>query len=115
MTPRFVAIIPWVFVFLWSTGFVGAKYSLPFAEPYTLLLIRMSLTVIVFIVLIVIFNAKRLTPIQAFHQMVVGACIHVGYLGSVFAAIKLGMPAGVVAIIVGLQPIITALLAMVWL
>lgn len=114
MTPRLVNMIPWVFVFLWSTGFVGAKYSLPFAEPFTLLLIRMSLTVAVFIVLIIIFNAKRLTAIQAMHQMIVGAFIHVGYLGSVFAAIKLDMPAGVAAIIVGLQPIITASLALVW-
>ncbi len=94
---------------------MGAKYSLPFAEPFTLLLIRMSLTVAVFLLLIIIFNARRLTPIQALHQMIVGAFIHVGYLGCIFAAIKLNMPAGVAAIIVGLQPIITAILAMVWL
>ena len=114
VSSRLINFIPWLFIFLWSTGFVGAKYSLPFAEPFTLLLIRMSLTVVVFLLLIVIFKAKRLTPVQALHQMMVGAFIHVGYLGSVFAAIKLNMPAGVAAIIVGLQPIVTALLAMVW-
>ena len=114
VSPSLINFIPWIFVFLWSTGFVGAKYSLPFAEPFTLLLIRMSLTVVVFLLLILIFRAKRLTGVEALHQMVVGALIHVGYLGSVFAAIKLNMPAGVAAIIVGLQPIITALLAMAW-
>ena len=115
MAPALVKYMPWVFVFLWSTGFVGAKYGLPYAEPFTLLLVRMSLTVVVFVMLILIFNSKRLTSIQALHQMIVGAFIHVGYLGSVFAAIKLGMPAGIAAIIIGLQPIITALLALVWL
>ena len=114
VSPRLINFIPWVFVFLWSTGFIGAKYSLPYAEPFTLLLIRMSLTVSVFLLLIMIFRAKRLSVMEAIHQMMVGALIHVGYLGSVFAAIKLDMPAGVAAIIVGLQPIITALLAMVW-
>ncbi len=109
-----VNLAPWIFVFLWSTGFVGAKYSLPYAEPFTLLLIRMSITVVVFIGLIFVFKSKKLTPIQAFHQMIVGAFVHVGYLGCVFAAIKLNMPAGVSAIIVGLQPIITAVFALFW-
>jgi len=109
-----VKFAPWIFVFLWSTGFVGAKYTLPYAEPFTLLLIRMSITVIVFVGLILIFKSKSLTPVQAFHQMIVGAFVHVGYLGSVFAAIKLEMPAGVSAIIVGLQPIITAVFALIW-
>lgn len=93
---------------------MGAKYGLPFAEPFTLLLIRMLLTVAVFSLLIIIFDAKRLTRIEAAHQMIVGAFIHVGYLGSVFAAIKLEMPAGVAAIIIGLQPIVTAILALFW-
>ncbi len=109
-----VKLAPWIFVFLWSTGFVGAKYSLPYAEPFTLLWIRMSITVVVFLGLIVIFKSRRLSPIQAFHQMLVGAFVHVGYLGGVFAAIKLDMPAGVSAIIVGLQPIITAVFALLW-
>lgn len=107
-------MMPWVFVFLWSTGFVGAKYGLPYAEPFTLLWIRMTLTVVVFALLIIIFRSRRLTPIQIFHQMMVGALIHVGYLGCVFAAIDLGMPAGVAAIIIGLQPIITAIMALIW-
>jgi len=113
-SPRLIALIPWIFVFLWSTGFVGAKYALPYAEPFTLLAIRMSITVAVFAVLIPVFKSSRLTPLQALHQMVVGVFVHVGYLGSVFAAIKLGLPAGVIAIIVGLQPLVTAIFAHVW-
>ena len=109
-----VQLAPWIFVFLWSTGFVGAKYTLPYAEPFTLLWIRMSITALVFLVLIWIFNAKKLTVSLAFHQMVVGALFHVGYLGGVFAAISLGMPAGVSAIIVGLQPILTVVIALFW-
>ncbi len=106
-----IRFIPLLFVFLWSTGFIGAKYALPFIEPFYLLFIRSALTVGVFLLLCVVFKAKwpplRLTG----HQMVVGLLIHGAYLGGVFAAIKLGMPAGIAAIIVGLQPVLTALLS----
>ncbi len=110
-----VKLAPWIFVFLWSTGFVGAKYTLPYAEPFTLLWVRMSITVLLFLIIIWIFNSKRLTVVEALHQMIAGALFHVGYLGGVFAAISLGMPAGVCAIIVGLQPILTAIVALLWL
>ena len=110
-----VKLAPWIFVFLWSTGFIGAKYTLPYAEPFTLLWVRMSITVFVFLAIIWILNSKRLTVAKALHQMVVGALFHVGYLGGIFAAISLGMPAGVSAIIVGLQPILTAIIALFWL
>lgn len=103
--------IPFIFVFLWSTGFIGAKYALPFIEPFYLLFIRMLLTIGVFIILCLIFKVKWPTPQQAGHQMVTGILVHGAYLGGVFAAIKLGMPAGIAAIIVGIQPLLTALLS----
>ncbi|MEZ5534891.1 MAG: DMT family transporter [Thiolinea sp.] len=103
--------VPIIFVFLWSTGFIGAKYALPFIEPFYLLFIRMLLTIGVFVILCLIFRAKWPTPRQAGHQMVTGALVHGAYLGGVFAAIKLGMPAGIAAIIVGVQPLLTALLS----
>lgn len=106
--PRAVALIPFLFVLLWSTGFIGAKYALPYIEPFTLLFYRMLLNLVAFLLLIWWWNAKRLTPIQIGHQMVVGLFIHAGYLGGVFAAIKLQMPAGLVALLVGLQPLLTA-------
>lgn len=106
-----VSLIPFVFVFLWSTGFIAAKYALPFVEPFYLLFIRMILTVAVFLFLCVVFRVGLLSPHQIGHQMVTGFLVHGAYLGGVFAAIKWGMPAGIAAIIVGIQPILTAFLA----
>lgn len=102
--------IPIIFVFLWSTGFITAKYALPFIEPFFFLFIRMILTIAVFLFLCAIFRVKRLSPRQAGHQMVTGFLVHGAYLGGVFAAIKSGMPAGITAIVVGVQPVFTACL-----
>jgi len=105
-----IRFIPFLFVFLWSTGFIAAKYALPFIEPFYLLFIRMVLTTIVFMLLCFAFKIKPLRPSQAGHQMVTGFLLHGAYLGGVFAAIKWGMPAGITAIIVGVQPVLTAFL-----
>ena len=109
--PNLIRMVPLLFVFLWSTGFIGAKYALPFIEPFYLLFIRMVLTIFVFLALCLIFRAKWPSMRLAGHQMVSGALIHGAYLGGVFAAIKMGMPAGVAAIIVGIQPVLTALVS----
>lgn len=106
-----VKLIPLIFVFLWSTGFIGAKYALPYIEPFYLLFIRMVLTIGLFIILCMIFKVKRIPIRQAGHQMVTGLLIHGTYLGGVFASIKWGMPAGITAIVVGAQPVLTALLS----
>lgn len=103
-----IRAVPFIFVLLWSTGFIGAKYALPFVEPFYLLFIRMCLTIAVFILLCLWFRAPRLSARQAGHQMVTGALVHGAYLGGVFAAIKWGMPGGVTSIVVGIQPILTA-------
>lgn len=103
-----VSSIPFLFVFLWSTGFIAAKYALPYIEPFTLLFIRMTLTIGVFLLLCLFFQVKRLSAGQAGHQMVTGFLVHGAYLGGVFAAIKWGMPAGIAAIVVGVQPVLTA-------
>lgn len=102
--------IPFLFVFLWSTGFIAAKYGLPFIDPFYFLFIRMVLTVGVFLLLCVLFRVKRLPAKQAGHQLVTGFLVHGTYLGGVFAAIKWGMPAGITAIVVGVQPVLTACL-----
>jgi drug/metabolite transporter (DMT)-like permease len=98
-------------VLLWSTGFIAAKFALPYIEPFTLLLVRMLITVVAFLLLIQLFKTEWPKPIDAFHQMVVGSLIHAAYLGGVFAAIKLNMPAGIASLIVGLQPLLTAIMA----
>ena len=111
----FTRFVPLLFVLLWSTGFIGAKYALPYIEPFYLLFIRMLMTLGVFAALCVIFKAKWPSFKQGGHQMVTGLLIHACYLGGVFAAIKWQMPAGITAIIVGLQPLLTALLGWQWL
>lgn len=113
--PSLVAAAPWLFVFLWSTGFVGAKFGLPYAEPFTLLLVRMAITLVVFLGLILWFRAPWPTLPQAGHQLVVGTLVHGAYLGGVFAAIKLELPAGVTSLLVGLQPVLTAVFGWCWL
>ena len=115
MQLRLVNFIPIIFVLLWSTGFIGAKYALPYIEPFNLLFIRMSITVVVFYILCKMLKVQWIPLSEAKHQMVTGVLIHGCYLGGVFAAIKLGMPAGIAAIVVGVQPILTALLAIKWL
>ncbi len=102
------SLIPYIFVFLWSTGFIGAKYALPFIEPFYLLFIRMAITVGLFALLALILRVKWPSPEQACHQIVTGLLVHGVYLGGVFAAIKWGMPAGITAIVVGIQPVLTA-------
>ncbi|WP_261841037.1 DMT family transporter [Aliamphritea ceti] len=111
---RAIAFVPWMFVLLWSTGFVGAKYALPFIEPFYLLFLRMLFTLVVFAGLCFMFKPRWPAPVEAGHQMVTGFLVHGCYLGGVFAAIKLGMPAGITAIFVGLQPLLTALLSWRW-
>ncbi len=107
----FAQWVPMIFVLLWSTGFIGAKYALPFIEPFNLLFVRMLITLAVFSGLIVYLKSPWPNFGQACHQMVVGSLIHGAYLGGVFAAIKWQMPAGITSLLVGLQPLLTGLLA----
>lgn len=101
--------MPGLFVVLWSTGFVSAKYGLPYAEPLTFLSLRFLLVVALMLPLTFIMRAPwPRTPAQTVHVAVAGILIQGGYLGGVFGSIHLGMAAGVSALIVGLQPILTA-------
>ena len=99
---------PWVFVTLWSTGFIGAKYGLPDAGPFTFLALRMQIAWVLLAGLAVVRRATLPVPRQIAHQAVAGLLLQAGYLGGVFAAIDRGMPAGLASLIVGLQPVLTA-------
>ena len=101
--------IPLLFVWLWSTGFIGAKYGLPYIEPFFMLFVRFCVVLVIFWLLIKLYKSKWIDQKQSWQQILVGSLIHGGYLGGVFFAIKLGVPAGISAIIVGLQPIITTI------
>lgn len=101
--------MPGLFVLLWSTGFVGAKFGLPYAEPLTFLLLRFALVVALMLPLALTMRAAwPATLKQAGHVAVAGVLMQGGYLGGVFYSIHLGMSAGVSALIVGVQPILTA-------
>ncbi|RWM10172.1 MAG: DMT family transporter [Mesorhizobium sp.] len=103
--------IPASFVVLWATGFIGARYAMPWAEPFTFLAIRFVIAAILFAGLAIVLGSLKATREEALHATVAGVLMHGVYLGAVFWAIHRGMPAGFSALIVGLQPLITAVLA----
>lgn len=103
---------PALFVLLWSTGFVGAKYGLPYAEPFTFLGLRLGVAAVVLgLVAVALRSAGMASRSQYGRASVAGLLLHGGYLGGVFYAISLGVPAGVSAVVVSLQPVLTAVLA----
>jgi drug/metabolite transporter (DMT)-like permease len=103
---------PALFVFLWSTGFVGAKLGLPHAQPATFLSLRFALVIALLLPLALALRASwPATRAQAVHLAVAGVLMQGGYLMGVFAAIDAGMSAGLAALIVGLQPLLTGLAA----
>ena len=106
---------PALFVFLWSTGFIGAKYGLPYAEPLTFLALRMAIVVVIFGCIVILTRPRWPDANEVGHSVVAGALVHVLYLGGVFTAISQGVPAGISALIPGLQPILTSTLASRWL
>jgi drug/metabolite transporter (DMT)-like permease len=102
--------MPAVFVLIWSTGFIVARYGMPHAPPLGFLAIRYALSVLAFGVWIAIVRAAwPKGRAQWGHLAVTGVLMHAGYLGGVWAAVKVGIGAGTVALIVGLQPVLTAL------
>jgi drug/metabolite transporter (DMT)-like permease len=102
--------MPWVFVLIWSTGFVVARFGMPHSPPLSFLAMRFALSLLCFGVWVRVARvAWPREPAQWGHLAVVGVLIHAGYLGGVWAAIKAGIGAGTVALLVGLQPVLTAL------
>ena len=110
---RFIAgNAPGLFVLLWSTGFIGAKYGLPYAEPFTLLFLRFVLTLLLLAPLVLLYRPEMaMSWRERGHLMASGLLLHGVYLGGIFTGIKLGLSAGLMALIVGLQPLLTSLAA----
>jgi drug/metabolite transporter (DMT)-like permease len=108
--PLLLASMPWVFVAIWSTGFVVARLAMPHAPPLGFLCWRYAASLLAFGAWIAIARAPwPRGRAQWGHLAVSGVLMHAGYLGGVWAAVRLGMPAGTTALIVGLQPLFTAL------
>lgn len=110
-TRLMIAAAPVLFVLMWATGFVVARLSAPHADPLTFLSIRFPIAGVLFAVIAMLMRAPWPDPRRAFHAAVAGMFLHGGYLGPVYWAVAHGMPAGVSALIVGLQPLMTAILA----
>ena len=102
---------PAVFVFLWSTGFISSKYGLPYAEPFTLLSLRMGSLVAVLAVILIFARPVWPQPAGMVHSSITGVLMHGLYLGGVFFSIDRGLPPALSALIVGLQPVLTSTLA----
>jgi len=106
------AITPLIFVLLWSTGFIGAKYILPYAEPFVFLTIRYFFATLILVALAKILKESLKISKAAIKQsMIVAVFLHVIYIGGVFYAVFIDIPAGITAVIVSLQPILVSLLA----
>ncbi len=104
-----VRAMPGVFVAVWSTGFIVARYGMPHAPPMTFLAMRYALSIACFLPWIVLARVPWPKGRLAFvHLAVTGLLMQGGYLGGVWAAVKGGMGAGLIALIVGLQPLLTA-------
>jgi drug/metabolite transporter (DMT)-like permease len=109
-------LAPGLFVLLWSTGFIGAKFGLPYAPPLTFLVLRYVLVIVLLAAVAVALKAPwPRSRREVVDLALVGALVHGGYLGGVFLAIGKGLPAGVTALVMGLQPLLTAAAAAMFL
>jgi drug/metabolite transporter (DMT)-like permease len=102
---------PGVFLVLWASGFIGAKYGLPYAEPMTFLFARMAAVVALIGLIIALTRPPWPSRAGIAHSAVTGLFVHGFYLGGVFVAIDNKLPAGLVALVVSLQPVLTSTLA----
>jgi len=110
--PVLTAAASALFIFFWASGFVSAKYGLPYAEPFTFLSLRFMLAVAILLPLCLLWRARwPHGPVELGHVVVAGMLVQSVYLIGVFQGIGLGLSTGVMALIVGLQPLITGALA----
>lgn len=102
--------MPAVFVLIWATGFIVARYGMPYAPPFTFLLLRYLCSIACFAAWIAVARVRwPQSREQWLHLAVTGMLMHGGYLGGVWAAVKAGMGSGLSALIVGIQPVLTAI------
>ena len=97
LTRLAIATAPVLFVLLWSTGFIGARYGLPYIEPLTFLAVRMAFVVLIMAAIAFFGRARVPDADEVRHALVAGSLVHGLYLGGVFTAISQGVPAGVSA------------------
>lgn len=110
---RLITSAPWVFVMLWSTGYVGARFGLPYADPITFTALRFGIVT----VLLALLSIVRRVPLPRsgvmwVHLMVSGTLLHAVFIGCVFSAVGMGINIGVASLIAGAQPLLTAVLVL---
>jgi drug/metabolite transporter (DMT)-like permease len=110
-SPNWIGAASASFVVIWATGFIVARLSAPHVEPLTFLTVRFGIAGLLLVVLAVFFGAHWPGRRSAVHAMIAGALLHGGYLGACYWAVANGLPAGIAALIAGLQPILTAIVA----
>ena len=105
-------VAPALFVFLWSTGFIGVKYGIPYAPPFYFVAIRMAIAaLLLFIALAFLRKSQPITKAIFLPSTLIGLTLHGAYLGGCFFAVSRGLPAGITALIVSLQPVLVSLFA----
>lgn len=103
---------PGLFVLLWSTGFIGVKYGIPYAPPFYFVAIRMAIAaLLLFVALTFLRKSQPITKAIILPSTLVGLTLHGAYLGGCFFAVSRGLPAGITALIVSLQPVLVSLFA----
>lgn len=109
--PSWIAAAPALFVVMWATGFIVARLSAPHVEPLTFLTIRFAIAGTALAAIASATGSRWPDPTRAGHALIAGVLLHGLYLGPVYWAVAHGLPAGISALIAGLQPLLTALLA----
>ena len=105
-------LAPALFVFLWSTGFIGVKYGIPYAPPFYFVAIRMAIAaLLLFIAIAFLRKSQPITKAIFFPSTLIGLTLHGAYLGGCFFAVSRGLPAGITALIVSLQPVLVSIFA----
>lgn len=113
MNTRLTQLIPVLFVGIWSTGFINARFAIPNIEPFYFLTLRFLFTALALLLLIWVMKKKWPKRIDVIYQILIGSLLHGAYLGGVYFAIDHGVPAGITSIFVGLHPGLTAFLGWV--
>lgn len=109
---KVASLAPYLFVLLWSTGFVSAKYGLPYADPFIFLSLRIFIAAAILFLIASILKAPVAIGRSAIEKSaLIGFFLHTCYLGGVFFAISSGVPAGTAAVITSLQPVLVSVLA----
>lgn len=107
----FARAAPALFVFLWSTGFIGSRLGLPYCEPMTFLTWRFAIVALLLVVIVRVTGSRPPPRWQDYgHLAISGVLLHTVYIGAVFSAIDNGLTSGLAALIVGVQPLVTAVM-----